>query len=145
MIFYHLPSSASTSLLPNCRVVQSVLLLKLIEALVLPYLPNRQHRSPRRYVHLFRCTEIDIHIPRTSKCCNVLDVVRICEIPDSQAQSAYDAFIMSAKPRSGGSILFNIVQSRSILSFCSKFAVQRYNKICGCARKWGFFFAICWR
>jgi hypothetical protein len=26
----------------------------------------------------------------------VLDVVRICEIPDSQAQSAYDAFIMSA-------------------------------------------------
>ncbi|MBR5824077.1 MAG: hypothetical protein IKY67_08055 [Paludibacteraceae bacterium] len=40
--------------------------------------------------------EIDIHIPRTSKCCNVLDVVRICEIPDSQAQSVFDAFIMSA-------------------------------------------------
>ena len=38
---------------------------------------NKQHRSPRRYVRTrtpicFRCTEIDIHIPRTSKCCNVL-------------------------------------------------------------------------
>ena len=40
--------------------------------------------------------EIDIHIPRTSKCCNVLDVVRICEIPDSQTQARNDAFIMSA-------------------------------------------------
>ena len=38
---------------------------------------------------------MDIHTPRTSKCCNVLDVMRICEIPDSQAQSVFDAFIMS--------------------------------------------------
>ena len=38
---------------------------------------NYQHRSPRRYVrsrtHLFTvCTDMDIHTPRTSKCCNVL-------------------------------------------------------------------------
>ena len=52
----------------------------LSEALVLPLYPNKQHRSPRRYVRTrtpiyFRCTEIDIHIPRTSKCCNVLDTI----------------------------------------------------------------------
>ena len=38
---------------------------------------NKQHRSPRRYVRIrtcltIACTDMDIHIPRTSKCCNVL-------------------------------------------------------------------------
>ena len=38
---------------------------------------NKQHRSPRRYVrsrtHLPTvCTDMYIHTPRTSKCCNVL-------------------------------------------------------------------------
>ena len=38
---------------------------------------NKQHRSPRRYVrsrtHLPTvCTDMCIHTPRTSKCCNVL-------------------------------------------------------------------------
>ena len=42
--------------------------------------------------------EIDIHIPRTSKCCNVLDVVRICEIPDSQAQARNDALLCLQPP-----------------------------------------------
>ena len=40
---------------------------------------------------------------------------------------------MSAKPRSGGSILFNIVQSSSTLSFCPMFAtakVQQNLRIC---------------
>ena len=47
--------------------------------------------------------------------------------------STINAFHMSAKPRSGGSILFDIVLSSSILSFCPMFAVQRYNKICAFA------------
>ena len=61
---------------------------------------NKQHRSPRRYVrsrtHLPTvCTDMYIHTPRTSKCCNVLGEREICEIPISQAQSVFDAFIMS--------------------------------------------------
>ena len=45
--------------------------------------------SPRRYVRIrtrtvIACTEMDIHIPRTSKCCNVLEQIWICEIPISQ-------------------------------------------------------------
>ena len=38
---------------------------------------------------------MDIHTPRTSKCCNVLGEREICEIPISQAQSVFDAFYMS--------------------------------------------------
>ena len=50
----------------------------LSEALVLPLYPNKQHRSPRRYVrtrtHVSTSVYCEnIHIPRTSKCCNVLD------------------------------------------------------------------------
>ena len=51
----------------------------LLKALALPIILNKQHRSPRRYVRTrtpmlySRCTDIDIHIPRTSKCCNVLE------------------------------------------------------------------------
>ena len=35
------------------------------------------HADMYAHAHLiyFRCTEIDIHIPRTSKCCNVLDTI----------------------------------------------------------------------
>ena len=65
----------------------------LFEALELPFHLNKQHRSPRRYVrthtHLTVRMEIDIHIPRTSKCCNVLELFRIFQVPDSQAQSAF--------------------------------------------------------
>ena len=55
------------------------------EALVLPLHPNKQHRSPRRYVRIrtrivTACTDMNIHIPRTSKCCNVLDALNL---PDS--------------------------------------------------------------
>ena len=50
----------------------------LFEALVLPLILNKQHRSPRRYVrthtYLFIDTgELDIHIPRTSQCCTALE------------------------------------------------------------------------
>jgi len=37
----------------------------------------------------------DIHIPRTSKCCNVLELFRIFQVPKCQEHSAIDAFIMS--------------------------------------------------
>ena len=71
------------------------------EALALPIIPNKQHRSPRRYVRtrtpaLIIGVRIWIYISRghqnAAMCWNN---VRICEIPCSQAQSAYDAFIMS--------------------------------------------------
>ena len=39
------------------------------------------------------------------------------------------------------STLFRVVQ---YCPFAPSLRVQRYNKICGCARKWGFFFAIFW-
>lgn len=53
----------------------------LFEALVLPLIPNKQHRSPRQYVrtrtHVFTSVYGEnIHIPRTSKCCNVLESVK---------------------------------------------------------------------
>ena len=43
----------------------------------------------------------------------------IYQISNSQAQSAYDAFIMSCNSASGDLILFNIVQSSSILQYCT--------------------------
>ena len=47
------------------------------EVLALPIIPNKQHRvhaDMYNHTHLFVvCTDIDIHIPRISKCCNVLE------------------------------------------------------------------------
>ena len=51
----------------------------LLEAFALPITLNKQHRSPRRYVRIHArpisaCDYLRIHIPRTSKCCNVLEL-----------------------------------------------------------------------
>ena len=51
----------------------------LLEAFALPITLNKQHRSPRRYVRMHArpisaCDYLRIHIPRTSKCCNVLEL-----------------------------------------------------------------------
>ena len=75
----------------------------LFEALVLPLIPNKQHRSPRRYVRtrtpiLIRCTEKDIHIPRTSKCCNVLESMKFTRFRIAKHKALMTPFIMSAMP-----------------------------------------------
>ena len=85
---------------------------------------------------LFRCTDIDIHIPRTSKCCNVLDTYEFTRFVKPSTKRVMTP-LLCLQSRGAAvqywSILFNIVQSCSILFFHSKFAVQRYNKICNCA------------
>ena len=88
---------------------------------------------------LFRCTDIDIHIPRTSKCCNVLDTYEFTRFVKPSTKRVMTP-LLCLQSRGAAvqycSILFNIVQSCSILTilfFHSKFAVQRYNKICNCA------------
>lgn len=49
----------------------------LYEALVLPFIPNKQHRSPRRICTHTRVpityTHVKITYPEDIKCCNVLE------------------------------------------------------------------------
>ena len=71
----------------------------LLEALVLPLHPNKQHRSPRRYVrthtHPHGAYGDRYTYPEDIKMLQCVGCKRIYQIPSSQAQSANDAFIMS--------------------------------------------------
>ena len=57
--------------------------------------------------------------PEDIKMLQCVGINEIYQISNSQAQSAYDAFIMSCNSASGDLILFNIVQSSSILQYCT--------------------------
>ena len=82
----------------NTKKRDCTVAVPLFEALVLPLILNKQHRSPRRYVrthtHFSVHMKIDIHIPRTSML-QCVGINEIYQISNSQTQSAYDAFIMS--------------------------------------------------
>ena len=70
------------------------------EALVLPLYPNKQHRSPRRYVRIHArplgtCDDSRIHIPRTSKCCNVLDTCEFTRFRNAKHKARWKPHKMS--------------------------------------------------
>ena len=101
----------------------------LSEALVLPLYPNKQHRSPRRYVrtrtHVSTSVYCEnIHIPRTSKCCNVLDTFEFTrfQIAKHKALMTPLLCLVTAHPK-------DIIPRRGLITGAK---VQIYFELCKC-------------